>query len=117
MTLKPVRLDSVSMSYIAMHDQLSIHACITYLLIHNHPFMDVVSVNVLCLSQNIVVFVLYRMQATSKIILVATAAETIHMFSEATLLSLYMKEAQFSANQSKKNYKDYFKNLACLLMC
>ena len=57
------------------------------------------------------------MQATSKIILVATAAETIHMFSEATLLSLYMKEAQFSANQSKKNYKDYFKNLACLLMC
>ena len=65
--------------------------------------MDIASINLLCLSQNIVVFVLYRMQVTVKLILVATTAETIHMFSEATLLSLYMEEAQFSANQSKNN--------------
>lgn len=65
--------------------------------------MDIVSINLLCLSQNIVVFVLYRMQVTVKLILAATTAETIHMFSEATLLSLYMEEAQFSANQSKNN--------------
>ena len=65
--------------------------------------MDMVSMNLLCLSQNIVIFVLHRMQATIKLIQVATAAEIIHIFSEATLLSLCKREDQFSANQSENN--------------